>query len=365
MKIAKQYLEFPKTLPNDIEGFLFYYPRKFPLIVGEYKKAAQMVAESPDNFRKYGNLARDELFLGFEKIKKDYEKGNQEDLEFLLSIDQRFNKLICYRFWIVNYLFADGPLHDFFVDNIKNSVNAIADIGGSVDEFEKRALEMQMDLLQGEYADLYLQQAIDGFHLIEGIKKEKALSDSLEEIFRLIDNKKSEKEINRRWDKIIEFIEKEKGSLLENVSLPLRQVKMRDNMAPLYNMLTHAVEFREENKKLAERDSKMMDKIGSIMRIARGKLKKEEFDKFQISYEQISNMARYKDVMGEIDCFLLPVWFGVHDQMRNILIKNGVKIPKRNTGHAAAFYFFVWYLPDNLKVKIMSIDNTPFDIEKI
>ena len=50
-------------------------------------------------------------------LKKEFEKGDQENLEFLVVTDQKLNKLFCFRFWPVNYLFADGPIHEFYVEN--------------------------------------------------------------------------------------------------------------------------------------------------------------------------------------------------------------------------------------------------------
>src|SRR3989344_8710404 len=149
MNIDPKLLKFPTNLPNDLEALLIFYPWKFPKIVSYYEEIAGKVGTNPEEFIKYGNWAHDELFKGFEKIKKDYEIGNKNDASFLVSIDQRFHKLMCYRFWIVNYLFPDGPLHDFYVDTLKNSIRKFVDVGDEVEDFESRVMIIQRDMLQG------------------------------------------------------------------------------------------------------------------------------------------------------------------------------------------------------------------------
>lgn len=367
MKIDEKYLKFPQTLPNDLEGFMAYYPYKFPLIMNEYEEAAKRVADSPAEFRKYGDWARDELWAGFEKIKKDYENGNQNDLEFLVEIDQRFNKLFCYRFWIVNYLFADGPLHGFFVDSLRGLIHKFVDVGEDVEDFEQRIIEIQRDLLQGDYADLYLQQALSGTRLIKKMEADETINEKLQKVISLVDLKEQEEKekIYAMWDDIVEIIKKEGGGLLEELRIPLEQVEMRGSKAPLYNMLTHAVEFRNENENLLSRHNAMKGGIKIIMEDAENKLDKYEFELLKLSYEQINNMTKYKDIMGEIDGPLLPLWFGIHDKIRVISEKNGVKMSQMGTGPGSAFYFYVWYLPDNLKAKIMTPDLLPFNLETI
>lgn len=367
IKIEKQYLAFPKMLPNDLEDFMIFYPRKFPLIVAYYEEVAKEIANSPEKFREYGLWARDELFAGFEKIKECYDNGDQDDLEFLIDIDQRFNKLICYRFWIVNYLFADGPLHDYFVDNVRSFIHKFVDIGDNVEEFEARVATIQRDLLQSDYADLYLKQSLSGAKLLRLAKENLSMQKTVDKVAKLIDDdpQKNYKEINLLWDNFVKQVKEAKGELLSELKIPLSQAKMRGSMIHVYNMLTHSVEFREDNDKLVLRHDMMRNKINKIQAIAKQELTSDEFDLFKLSYEQIRNFTEYKDVMGKIDDYLLPLWFGIHDKIRNMLISKGIDVPIEPTGHAAMFYFYVWYLPDNLKVKILNIDNTPFDLKTI
>ncbi len=50
MKIDDHLLKFPKYLPNDLEGLMFYYPEKFPLIVREFEEIAPKIAGDPEAF---------------------------------------------------------------------------------------------------------------------------------------------------------------------------------------------------------------------------------------------------------------------------------------------------------------------------
>ncbi|MCX6811981.1 MAG: hypothetical protein NT039_04835 [Candidatus Berkelbacteria bacterium] len=368
MNIDEKFLKFPQTLPNDLEAFMVFYPNKFPPIISYYEKIAHKIANDPEAYHEYGDWAQKELFAGFEKIEKDYKKGDQNNLAFLVETDQRLHKLFCYRFWPVNYLFADGPLHDFFVDNLKNLIHKFIDVADEVEEFEGKVFSIQRDLLQGDYADLYLRQAIEGVKIIELLEKNQETKKILKEARELIKDSPQQNldKINLLWGKIAQIIQKEKNNseLKKKFDIPLAQAKMRKTMLPFYNMLTHAVEFQKENEQLTKRHKEMGKKIDSIMDMAKGKLLKDDFELFKLSYEQARNFSMYKDVMGEIDLFILPLWFGLHDKVKKILSKT-MKLRPRSTGHSAMFYYLVWYLPTELKAKVISIDETPFDLKTL
>lgn len=370
MKLDSKYLKFPISLPNDLEAFLLYYPHKFPGIVPYYEEIAEKIAGDPQAFREYGNFSRDELFAGFEKIKSDYERGDQEDLEFLVSIDQRFNKLICYRFWIVNYLFPDGPVHDFFIDTLKDSIRKFVSIGEDTEDFEGKILIIQRDLLQGDYADLYLSQALDGVELVKKLEDNPNTKVLIADASSLIEEDAvgNAEAINEVWDTFVELINdgsrKELDDLRRLLAIPLEQVEMRNSRLPLYNMLTHAIEFRDENIGLLNRHSLMKFKIDQLFGRAKEMLSAEEYSLFEIAYRQSRNFTIYKDVMGGIDGPLLPLWFGIHDKMKEIL-KKTTKIVPRPTGQAGVFYHLIWYMPDNLKAKVMTPDFTPFDLKTL
>ncbi|MFA6421834.1 MAG: hypothetical protein WCV92_00285 [Candidatus Buchananbacteria bacterium] len=372
IKIGEQYLQFPKVLPNDLESFLIFYPNKFPLIVPYYKEVAKKIAGDPEEFKKYGNWAHDELFAGFEKIKKDYENGDQSNLDFLVKIDQRFNKLICYRFWIVNYLFPDGPIHDFYVEVLKNSIRKFTDVSDEVEEFEGKITRIQRDLLQSDYADLYLQQALNSVELYELLASSKNSKSILSKAEDIISHHKLEDapEINVLWDDLVTMIKDETNNdptilkIKDKLQFVINQAIMRKSNQPIYNMLTQAVEFRKENEELFKRHGQMGGKLDVIFSQAKDRLDAEEFKLFQVAYEQSRNFAMFKDVMGEIDRPLLPLWFGLHDKVKAILTKDQ-KVDLSRTGHACMFYRFVWYLPAHLKDEVMKADMTPFDLKTI
>lgn len=371
MKISEHLLKFPQTLPNDLETLMLIYPVKFPLIISYYEEVAKKTAISPEEFEKYSYTMRDELFAGFEKINCEYKNGNQDNLEFLVKIDQKLNKLYCYRFWVVNYLFADGPLHDFFVDNLKDSIRKFLNVSEDVEEFEQNIIKIQRDLLQSDYADLYLRQALEGEKLVELLTKNNETNEYVKRAEAFIKQNKEEnnQNINKIWDVILDKIEADistnKNPDLKNLMwVPLEQVKMRGSRLPFYNMMIQAIEFREENKKLSERYNGMNKKIEDIIGMAKSNLSEEEFEVFDISYKQARNFSMFKDVMGEIDTDLLPMWFGLHKQVRDLISKTK-KIPPRPTGPASMFYFYSWYLPLELKDFIYTIDEEPFNLEKL
>lgn len=366
MKLDQRLLKFSRTSPNDLEGFMLFYPNKFPPIVPYYEEVAQKIGADPKAYEEYGNWAHEELFTGFDKIKKDYDNGDQNNLEFLVSIDQRFHKLFCYRFWVVNYLFADGPLHEFFVDTLKNSVRKFTEIGEDVEEYEARVAQIQRDLIQSEYADLYLRQALSGVELVKLLNTHSKIKSLFEEVVELIDEHSQDKtdQINAIWDKVVSIIKNKNDSqnsnLRKKLAIPLQQAEFRKTMLPVYNMLTHAVEFREENQKLAQRQEELKERIQELLKLAKQRLTAEEYQLFELSYFQAANFSKFKDVMGELDPFLLPVWFGIHGKVKKIL-----NTPPRPTGHAAMFYFLVWYLPTELKAKVFSVDTAPFNLETL
>jgi len=370
MKINEQLLKFPKTLPNDIETFLVFYPAKFPGIIAYYEEVAHKIAGDPKAYREYGQWAHDELFKGFEKIKKDYDSGDKDNLSFLVEIDQRFNKLTCYRFWIVNYLFPDGPLHDYFVDTLKNMIRKFVDVGEEVEEFERKVVQIQRDFLQSDYADLYLRQALSGVKLVKMLESNIKTKPILSKVTNLIDQHSQEniRKINAIWDNLTDLINKDSAGemfeLKKELEIPMEQAEFRKSRLPIYNMLTHAVEFREENKMLAERHGSMKQKIDDFFAQAKQKLSDGEYELFEIAYQQSRNFAMFKDIIGEIDPQLLPLWFGILDKAQQILSKT-TAIHPRPIGHAGMFYQLIWYLPPDLKAKVMTPDITPFDLKTL
>jgi len=118
---------FPKTLPNDVEDFTLSYPHKFPLVSKIYAQMVEQLYLNPSEFRKKCFELQKELWSGFLKIKNEFNACPNRDLNYLVKTDQRLHKLFCYRFWIVNYLWCDGPLHDFYVHRLKEYAEKIAE----------------------------------------------------------------------------------------------------------------------------------------------------------------------------------------------------------------------------------------------
>lgn len=368
MKLDSVYLRFPSSLPNDLEGFLVYYPNKFPGIVSYYEEIAPKIADDPEAFRQYGDWAQKELFAGFEKVKADYEAGDKEDLAFLVSIDQRFHKLICYRFWIVNYLFPDGPVHDYYVDKLKALIRKFVDIGDNDEEYEERIASAQRDLMQTDYADLYLQQALNGVEVAKRLGQNEKTADIARRGSKSLEDEEEESVRHAIWDELFELINDKGSSEFDDIRkllvITMEQVKWRKTRLPFYNVMDGVIEFREQNELLLTRYEQMKARIKELFDDAKQKLDEEEYRLFDIAYQQSRNFIIYKDVMGDIDPVLLPLWFGIHDKMKEIL-KKTTKIVPIPTGHSGVFYHIVWHLPDDLKAKVMTPDYEPFDLETL
>lgn len=249
---------------------------------------------------------------------------------------------------------------------MKNLIRKFIDASEDVEDFEGRVVRVQRDLLQSDYADLYLRQALDGANAMELMLKHPKVATLLPKVTELVDahTHSNTEEINKEWEKVYEIIKNDPDAkdLREAMRIPLGQVEMRGTMLPLYNMLTHTVEFREENKQLTQRHSEMGSKIENYKTMAKAALSPEEYELFVLSYEQARNFSMYKDILGELDGDLLPIWFGIHDKVRQIVSPS---LPLRRTGHASMFYQLVWYLPMELKDKVFTSDSTPFSLETI
>lgn len=365
IKIPEYLLKMPTYLPNDIEGMIFTYPNKFPLIKEKYEETAKKYAMDPEGFRQYGDKQKAELVVALDNLKKEYESHQNKDLEYMVKMDQRLNKLFCFRFWIVNYLFADGPIHSFYVDNLRLLIRKLVK-ADETEKYEEKVEEIIQTLLQSDYADEYLQQALDCNAALKELRSIKEIQGELRRVTRLIDEDpmKNVEQINSIWKNIWKVIENNEimGQKLRHA---IYQVKFRSSMLPLYNILTHTIEFREENIQLQNKYNNMHSKIEEILKNAKKGLSSDEYDLLKMSYEQAKNFAMYKDVMGEVDGKLIPFWFGIHDEIRDILKKTNPNMPMKSVGQAGMFYYLVWYLPTDLKAVVMTPDVTDFSLENL
>lgn len=367
INIPEYLLKMPQFLPNDIEGMIFTYPSKFPQIVKNYEEVAKKYYADPEGFRKYGNEQLRELKLGLNKIMEEYKNTESKDLEFLVRLDEKLNKLFCFRFWIVNYLFADGPIHSFYVDNIKSIVRKIVHIQ-ETEKYEREVAEITQKLLQADYADEYLKQALGCNRILEELEKELKIQNLLDTIKKLVkdDPLKNIDNINKLWEQVCEILkEKDNEPLKEALHVAIGQVKMRKSLLPLYNTLTHTIEFSEENKQLQQKFDSVHKEIEEIFENSKNILSESEYELFRMSYEQAKNFAMYKDVMGSVDGKLLPFWFGIHDEIKELLKDVNPNLVNIGSGQAAMFYLLVWYLPTELKGIVMTPDFTDFSLDAL
>lgn len=367
INIPEYLLKMPEFLPNDLEGMIFTYPNKFPKIVKAYEEAARKYYADPQGFREYGNQQLVEIKQGINILKKEYENEENKSLEFLVRLDQKLNKLFCFKFWIVNYLFADGPIHSFYVDNLKRIARQIVEIDDT-EQFEKNVSELIQKLLRADYADLYLEQALNCNIIMKIFEKELQIQDLLENNKKLIDNDpiKNVDEINNNWEKVWKILNQKKSKEMEEaLETTMEQVEFRKSPIPLYNLFTHTIEFRKENQELQIKFDKSHQEIEDIFEKSKKILNEDEYELFKMSYEQAKNFTMYKDVMGSVDGILLPFWFGIHDKIKILLKDTNENLVNIGTGQAAMFYLLVWYLPDNLKGIVMTPDFTDFSIDEL
>jgi len=387
MKIDPHILKFPNSLPNDEQDFMIYYPYKFPKVIDFFEEKAQALYNKPDAYEKFVQDQFKELEAAVNKVNDEYQKGDQTDLAFLVRIDQKFNKLFCFKFWVINYVFADGLIHEFYVDQLKAFARKMVDVTDDVEEYEQRVIKIQRDLLQTDYADIYLVQALHGVIVMKFLEQDEFAKKILDQVIPLLDehDDKNNAKILELWkplvDKILDennhdydeltaypddFGEKYKTLLdLPPLELPTNQVRMRKSPFPLYSFLNHAVEFRQQNIDLQARYENMKQTIEDIFVEARGKLSEEEYTDFKLSYDMARNFSMSKDIMGNVDPILVPVWARELPKKICEILSKTQKVNYSSATYTAMFRSFVWYLPEDLKAEVMSVDNTPFNIDEL
>lgn len=363
IELPEEVTKFPKYLPNDLENMIHIYPMKFPKVKEEYERVVRIIGIDPEEYQKYGNYHKEILIKALEKLKMEY-KQEEKSLDFLVKMDQRLNKLFCFRFWIVNYLFADGPIHEFYVGHLKKLVRKLVPIEKDVEAYENKIASIERLLMQTDYADDYLKYALNCNIIIQFLKN--ICPEQTEAVRKLLDKpNENQVQINQIWEMVIKKIEEENNEeMMKALKKAYIQVKFRKSMLPLYNLLTHAVEFEEENKELQIKYDQAKKEIDQILLLAKEKLQ-EEYELLETAYLQIKNFSMYKDVIGDIDGVILPFWFGIHDEIREILYKTNPSFVSSPSGQAGMFYLFVWYLPEHLKGVVMTPDFTDFSLEDL
>ncbi len=362
--VPEDTLLFPRSLPNDLEGFAIFYPKKFPAIIPLFEKLAKKYFKKPKEFKKFMYAEQKELFAGFNKIKNAYDKEKNKTNEFIVKTDEKLNKLFCFKFWLVNYGFCDGPLHDYYVERIRYYAEKIAE-WEDIEEKEHAVLDVERTLLQGDYADLYLQSAFIGIELYDKLNSSKLFSKQvsklkielekhddkscyviIEDMLKIINNKTSSES-------------KEIYNLLEE---PIETARVRGDNLALYQVVIHAFEFHKKNLELKERYDSMVKHISHILDLGRKKLSKQESEELTVCYQMTNLFKEAKDVFGTLDPYIIPFWFGMLEELAK-----RIKVPNymMNMGHAGMFYFLVWYLPPELKAKVFTPDFTSFDLKRL
>ena len=269
---------FPKVLPNDVEDFTVYYPKKFPPIKEYYTKLVKQLHNNPVKFRQTCFDLQKDLFQGFEKIKKDYDNCKKKDLDFLIDIDQRLHKLFCYRFWIINYLFCDGPLHDYYVSKVREYAEKVS-VWEDLDEKDKSVLQLERDLLQSDYADLYLKSVLKGIKLYDLMISNKTLKKYSDDIKAKVAVEKYDDSYAIIEKLLIELESHKDNKLYQEVMklLPFHGAKVRGDNLMVYNVVIHSIQFRQKSLDLQQRFESMKVRLEKIVKLAKKKLSKKEY----------------------------------------------------------------------------------------
>ncbi|HLC32593.1 MAG TPA: hypothetical protein VJJ82_02100 [Candidatus Nanoarchaeia archaeon] len=353
--------QFPRHLPNDLECFCVFYPKKFPSAVAEFEKLARTYFKNPGEFKKLIYQQQKELFAGFYKIKNEYDVQTNKTPELILKTDERLHKLFCFKFWMVNYGFCDGPLHDFYVERIKQYSERIA-AWDNPDDKENSVQLIERTLLQGDYADLYLQRVFTGIKLYDSLAESVEFAQEVRELKDYI-ARRDEAKAYRIIDAMIQKIVSDDrlAELKTILTDPLKNMPVRGDNLEVCQVFIQAFEFHEQNLKLQKRHQEMTHIIAEILAGAKEKLNTEEYEELKVCYEMSNLFKEAKDVYGEIDAELLPFWFGM---LENLASQIGV--PKDIPfGHSGAFYVHVWYLPEHLKARVFTPDVTGYEFERL
>ncbi|MBI4139704.1 hypothetical protein HY483_01955 [Candidatus Woesearchaeota archaeon] len=356
--------QFPRSLPNDLEGFALFYPKKFPSVIPLFQKLAREYFKKPEKFKKFIYKEQKELFEGFYKIKNDYDKEKVKTNELIVRTDERLHKLFCFKFWIVNYGFCDGPLHDYYVERIRHYSEKVAE-WETIEEKERAVLDFERTLLQGDYADLYLQSAFIGIELYNKFSSSKLFSGFVDKLKQEL-TKHDDKSCYKIIEDVLKIIKTKKNTEINEIhellKEPIETARVRGDNLALYQVIIHAFEFHEKNLELKERYEHMVKNISHILDLGRNKLSKQEYEELKVCYQMTNLFKEAKDVFGTLDPYIIPFWFGMLEELAK-----RINVPKymMNMGHAGMFYFLVWYLPAELKAKVFTPDPAPFDLKKL
>lgn len=363
-------LNLPSSLPNDREGFCMFFPSKYPLINKEYTEVVKKVAFDPQAFCDYADKQREEMIAGWEKIKAEYDslpEKKQHELKNLVYYEQRISRLYCMKFWLVNYLLADGPLHDFYVSNIRHFVEVFVDSNIDPVVYQTEVQEIVNTLLKADYTDTYLEQAIASVELLALLRQYPHINETIYTISKNIqaaNKSETQKGVKLLFKQIQELNDKK---IMDFLWKPMDQAAYRKGDYPVYGFLQQMIEFEQENNMLADRQKLVDSKLKEIFALAKEKLSKDDFELFTICYKQANNLSRYKEINGVLDTVLLPFWY--RELYGNIFVHLKKKYPhlkplgSGNGNGSIMFTYFVWLLPDDLKLYVMTDDMQEWTLE--
>jgi hypothetical protein len=358
MKYNDAIFTFPTHLPNDLEGFMYFYPKKFPALIEYYETKAREFFLDPEGFAAFVTECLSDIYPRFESIKQTYEQTNKKDVRFLLEIDEQLQKLYAFRFWVINYLFADGPLHEFYVNQVRACIPKLIDHSLETEQYEYALAQAERNLLQSEHSDLYLLNALKSVDLITQLQTDKLGQKVYGEIQEMLAAKKNATTASTHMDSLVDRIMSPEDDWSRTVagymSLQIEQALFRKTREPIYQMLIQAVEFENENRTLKERQAGLTDEVAELLKKAKNNLPDDEYDVFYKSYLMTSHLAEAKDQMGNVDPIILPFWFDLLDEIGNTI----PNYTKTLVGPGAVFYEFVWHVDDADKAFIYTPDET-------
>jgi len=350
---------YPKILVNDIEGFLHYYKIKFPRVVEKYEKLIKDYHNNPEELRSLCIKESKEMMRITAKFVKVYPLEKIEDLDELVRVEQRMNKLSCFKFWIYNYLLCEGPLQTFHIEKIREFAERISN-GDTAQDREEDRERIEHILIQTDYTDFYVYNLLSGMRIYELLHK---FEEFMEYTEKLKNSKNMHyKELNKISEDITRIVKEDKKykKLLWELEDILRVCDIQRSYFPLTSVIRLGFEYQEKARKHQEEHKELKKEIKIIFRRAEEKLSAQDFDQLKKSYEMLRLLAECKDLFGESDTLTLPFWFSLLKKIAEKLGKGELAL-----GQGSSYYSFVWHLPDELKGVIYNIDNTEFREEEL
>lgn len=353
---------FPKKLVNDVEGFLFYYTKKFPRIKEKYIEIIAKDYNNPENLRILC-LTQSERLINLAKCFTENYKDidDKTDLKKLIEIDQKMHKLSCFNFWLYNYLICEGPLQEFHIDKIKELAGKIAN-GKDIEEIERNVERIETILIKTDYTDFYVENLLSGLRIYNQLNKRDEFKDLVCEIHKEIKNK-NYRTLNKLVMQIVNTVKKEKRKYKEiwKEFLPMIKVsEIQKTLLPLYSLIMVGFEYKEKAEKYLKEYESLKEEIKRTFKVAENKLSKEDYSQMRTSYKMLRLLAECKDLFGKSDTITLPFWF----KLINLIAKK-IGNSSLALGQGSSYYSFIWHVQGDLKDIIYRIDNTDFDEEEL